>query len=40
LADEVVFLCEGRVAEHAPAQDFFERPAAEAARFLAGELGA
>jgi tungstate transport system ATP-binding protein len=38
LADEVVFLRDGRLIEHAPARDFFEQPAAEAARFLAGEL--
>ncbi len=39
LADEVVFLQRGRVAEHAPAADFFAAPASEAAAaFLAGRL--
>ena len=39
LADEVVFLHEGRVLDHAAAADFFARPASAAARaFLAGEL--
>ncbi len=39
LADEVVFVQAGRVAEHARADDFFDRPAdPAAARFLAGAL--
>ena len=39
LADEIVFLHEGRVLERAPADKFFKRPASrEAARFLEGEL--
>src|SRR6266851_5127856 len=39
LADEVVFLHQGRVLERAAATDFFASPASEAARaFLAGEL--
>ena len=39
LADEIVFLQEGRVLERAPADKFFKRPASrEAARFLEGEL--
>jgi len=39
LADEIVFLHEGRLAERAPADRFFRAPAsAEAARFLEGEL--
>lgn len=39
LADDVVFLHRGRVAEHAPAQTFFEFPASEAVRdFLAGRI--
>jgi len=39
LADEVVFVQAGRIAEHARAQAFFEHPTAlDAARFLAGEL--
>ncbi|HQF31972.1 MAG TPA: phosphate ABC transporter ATP-binding protein [Hyphomicrobiales bacterium] len=38
-ADEVVFLHRGRIAEHAPAEVFFDEPGSEAARsFLAGEL--
>jgi tungstate transport system ATP-binding protein len=39
LAGDVVFLIKGRVAEHAPADTFFTKPASAAARrFLAGEL--
>jgi tungstate transport system ATP-binding protein len=39
LAHDIVFLHRGRVAEHQPAQDFFSRPASEAATiFLAGGL--
>lgn len=39
MADEVLFLCRGRLLEHAPATAFFEAPAsAEARAFLAGEL--
>jgi tungstate transport system ATP-binding protein len=39
LAGDVVFLHRGHVAEHAPATDFFARPATEeAAAFLRGEL--
>jgi tungstate transport system ATP-binding protein len=39
LAEEVVFVQGGRIAEHARAADFFDRPAdPAAARFLAGEL--
>ncbi len=39
LADEVLFLCEGRLLERAPAVSFFESPATPEARaFLAGEL--
>jgi tungstate transport system ATP-binding protein len=39
LADEVVFLHRGRLAEHAPAAAFFAGPASpEAAAFVAGEL--
>ena len=39
LADEVLFLCRGRLLEHVPASAFFEAPAsAEARAFLAGEL--
>jgi tungstate transport system ATP-binding protein len=39
LADEIIFLHEGRVLERAPADKFFKRPASrEAARFLEGEL--
>ena len=39
LADEIVFLHEGRLAERAPADRFFRAPtSAEAARFLQGEL--
>jgi tungstate transport system ATP-binding protein len=38
-ADDVVFLQRGRLLEHTPAAEFFERPESEAARaFLAGEL--
>jgi tungstate transport system ATP-binding protein len=39
LADDIIFLAEGRVQEHAPAQRFFARPQSSAARaFLQGEL--
>ena len=39
LADDVVFLNRGHLAEHTPARDFFERPATQAARdYLAGRL--
>ncbi|MEM7499450.1 MAG: ATP-binding cassette domain-containing protein [Pseudomonadota bacterium] len=39
LADEIVFLHEGRLAEHTPAARFFEAPASTAARaYLAGRL--
>jgi tungstate transport system ATP-binding protein len=39
LADDVVFLHRGRIAEHTPAATFFERPATEkAAAYLRGEL--
>lgn len=39
LADEVVFLHRGRVAEHAGAEGFFQSPVSEAARdFLAGRI--
>ena len=39
LADDIVFLAEGRVQEHAPAQRFFARPQSSAARrFIQAEL--
>lgn len=39
LADEVLFLYEGRLAERAPVEQFFKQPAsAEAASFIKGEL--
>lgn len=39
LADEVVFLSRGRLAEHAPAARFFDRPGSDAARaFLEGRI--
>lgn len=39
IAGDVVLLVKGRVAEHAPASEFFTTPATQAARrFLAGEL--
>ena len=39
LGDEVLFLHQGRLAERAPAERFFRRPASpEAAQFLEGEL--
>jgi tungstate transport system ATP-binding protein len=39
LADDVVFLDGGRLAEHTPASRFFEKPVSEAARdYLAGRL--
>ncbi|MCC5858332.1 MAG: phosphate ABC transporter ATP-binding protein [Ectothiorhodospiraceae bacterium] len=39
LADDVVFLCRGRLLEHSPAETFFTAPAsAEAAAFLRGDL--
>ena len=39
LADDIVFLAEGRVQEHGPAQRFFAQPQSAAARaFLQGEL--
>jgi len=38
-ADEILFLNEGRLAERAPAGQFFKQPAsAEAASFIKGEL--
>ena len=39
LADDIIFLAEGRVQEHEPAQRFFARPQSPAARaFMQGEL--
>lgn len=39
LADDVVFMHRGRVAEHSPRQDFFDSPASDAAvDFLAGRI--
>ncbi|MFO8002699.1 ATP-binding cassette domain-containing protein [Thioalkalivibrio sp.] len=39
LADEVVFMCGGRILEHSPASSFFDAPATgAAATFLRGEL--
>ena len=39
LADDVVFLADGRVQEHEAAQRFFARPQSPAARaFMQGEL--
>jgi tungstate transport system ATP-binding protein len=39
LADDVVFLAAGRVAEHASAIEFFEKPSsADARAYLAGQL--
>jgi tungstate transport system ATP-binding protein len=39
LANDIVFMVNGRVVEHALADDFFNRPASDAARrFIAGEL--
>lgn len=39
LADDVVFLCHGKVAEHAPAARFFDAPATSVARdYLAGRI--
>ena len=39
LADDIIFLAEGRVQEHAPAQRFFARPQSAAAqRFIQAEL--
>ena len=39
LADDVVFMCCGKIVEHAPATGFFSSPATAAAtRFLSGEL--
>ena len=39
LADDIVFLADGRVQEHAPAQQFFARPRSAAARrFIQAEL--
>lgn len=39
LADDIVFLSEGRVVEHAPAARFFRKPQSQEARlFLQGEL--
>lgn len=39
LADEVVFLCQGRILEHAPAERFFQAPQSREARaFLDGNL--
>ena len=39
LADDIIFIAEGRVQEHVPAQRFFARPQSPAARaFMQGEL--
>ncbi|EWG99865.1 ATP-binding cassette domain-containing protein, partial [Halomonas sp. BC04] len=39
LADDIVFLYEGRIIEHTPAQAFFHAPCSQLARdFLSGEL--
>jgi tungstate transport system ATP-binding protein len=39
LADEVLFMHHGRLLEHTPADEFFDRPRSEAARsFIKGEL--
>lgn len=39
LADEVMFLCKGRLMEHTPAAEFFSQPhSAEARAFLNGDL--
>jgi tungstate transport system ATP-binding protein len=39
LADEIVFLCEGRLEDHAPAQQFFDGPRSSRARaFLEGRI--
>ena len=39
LADDIIFLAEGRVQEHEPAQRFFAHPQSPAARaFMQGEL--
>jgi tungstate transport system ATP-binding protein len=39
IADEVIFIHQGRIAEHTPAADFFRQPrSAEAAAFMQGEL--
>jgi tungstate transport system ATP-binding protein len=39
LADEIVFLCEGRLEDHAPAQQFFDGPGSSRARaFLEGRI--
>jgi tungstate transport system ATP-binding protein len=39
LGDEILFIHQGRLAERAPVEDFFKRPAsAEAAAFIKGEL--
>ncbi len=39
LADDVVFLCNGRLLEHTPAEQFFRQPQSpEAAAFLRGDL--
>ncbi len=39
LADDIIFLHDGRVTEHTPVQRFFSRPASdEARRFIQGEL--
>jgi tungstate transport system ATP-binding protein len=39
LADEIVFIHQGRIAEHTPAEDFFRQPRSpEAAAFLKAEL--
>ena len=39
LADEIVFLCGGRVEDHAPADQFFDAPGSSRARaFLEGRI--
>jgi tungstate transport system ATP-binding protein len=39
VADQIIFLHQGRLLEHGPAAEFFARPATpEAAAFIAGKL--
>jgi tungstate transport system ATP-binding protein len=39
LADEIVFLCDGRLEDHAPSARFFDQPGSSRARaFLAGRI--
>jgi len=38
LGDEILFLDQGRLVERAPVEEFFNKPSAQAAAFIKGEL--